>query len=127
MSYYSNIPDPNQLNADAVFSNYYNQNWYVDSSTSNHLTGDRSILNSGPLNHSGQSISTIECISHPVHGSKSANVPLGFGSIKLQNILYVPALCRNLISVGRLTDQQHVLIFEDNCFFVLDNKYNRKL
>ena len=39
----------------------------------------------------------------------------------------MPALRWNLISVGCFTNQQHVLIFEDNCFFVLDNKYNKRV
>jgi hypothetical protein len=62
-----------------------------------------------------------------VQGSGSASVSSGSGSIKLQHIRYVPALKRNLVSVGCLTDQKHVLVFQDNCFLVLDNKYNRKV
>jgi hypothetical protein len=45
-----NLPyhlDSHQLNADAVFSNYYDQNWYIDSGTSSHLTGDSSNLDPG--------------------------------------------------------------------------------
>jgi hypothetical protein len=36
----------------------------------------------------------------------------------------MPTLRRNLISIGRLTDRQHVLIFEENC---LDNNNSRKI
>jgi hypothetical protein len=124
MSYY---PDPSQFNVDVVFSNYYDQNWYVDSGTSSHLTGDSSNLDLDMYSSSGQIVSTAYGVSHPMQGSGSANVSFGSGSIKLQHILYVPALKRNLVFVGCLTDQKHVLVFQDNCFLVLDNKYNRKI
>ena len=80
MSYY---PEPSQFSTNAVFSNYYDQNWYVDSGTSSHLTGDSSNLDLDMYNSSGQTISTANGGSHLVQGSSSANVSSGSRSIKL--------------------------------------------
>lgn len=63
MSYY---PDPNQLNLDVVFSNYYNQNWYIYSGASSHLTGDNLTLDLGTLNNYEQTVSTADGVSYPV-------------------------------------------------------------
>jgi hypothetical protein len=91
--------EPSQFNADAVFSNYYDQNWYVDTGASSHLTGDSSNLDLDTYRSSSQTVSTVDGVSHPVQGFGSASVSFWSGSIKLQHILYIPALKRNLVSV----------------------------
>jgi hypothetical protein len=80
MPYY---PEPSQYNADAVFSNYYDQNWYVDFGASSHLTGDSSNLDLDTHSSSSQTVSTADGVSHPVRGSGSASVSSSSGSIKL--------------------------------------------
>jgi hypothetical protein len=78
-----NYPEPSQYNADAAFSNYYDQNWYVDSGAFNHLTGDSSNLDLDTHSSSGQTVSTVDGVSHLVRGSGLANVSSSSGSIKL--------------------------------------------
>ena len=45
----------------------------------------------------------------------------------MTNVLYVPSLKRNLVSVGSLADQGHVVMFTNKSCIILDNLKNRKV
>lgn len=54
------------------------------------------------ISPSKKSVTTADGKSHRVDAIGSSSVSTSFGSINLSNILYVPALHRNLISVDAL-------------------------
>jgi hypothetical protein len=94
-----------------VLSNYYDHNWYLDSGTSNHVTSQHASLELIDNNYIGQSVSTADGVSHKINGIGSTSVNSGSGSINLKQVLYVPSLTRNLISIGSLTDDGHMVLF----------------
>jgi hypothetical protein len=103
--------DNSQLHADAMLSNYYDQNWYLDLGASSHVTCQHASLELVDSNFTGQSVSTADGVSHEINGIGSTSVNLGSGSINLKQVLYVLSLTRNLISVGSLIDDGHMVLF----------------
>ncbi|KAA0060208.1 Integrase, catalytic core [Cucumis melo var. makuwa] len=89
----------------------------VDSGATNHVTTDYSNL-SNPSEYSG--------IEHVIVGNGNelqisctgnSNLSDGKSSIKLENVLYVPDIKKNLISVSKLVQDNNVLEFYgDHCF-----------
>ena len=80
--------------------------WLVDSGASNHMTRDLF-----------QFSSLYDDVSkHIIHTANSHTLPaLGIGSVgNLSNVLYVPNLKANLVSVGQLVDQNCVVKFSPN-------------
>lgn len=45
----------------------------------------------------------------------------------MTNVMYVPALKHNLISVGLLADEGHVIVFTNRKNLVLDNVRNKHI
>jgi hypothetical protein len=114
--------DNNQLHADAVLSNYYDQNWYLDSGASSHITSQHAILELIDNNYIGQSVSTADGVFHKISGIGSTSVNSGSGSINLKQVLYVPSLTRNLISIGSLTDDGRMVLFtRKQCLILQDD------
>ncbi|PHT97665.1 ABC transporter B family member 18 [Capsicum chinense] len=80
--------------------------WHLDSGASNHMTGDLSQFSSLS---SGVS-------KHIIHTTNEHTLPAsGISSVgNLSNVLYVPNLKANLVSVGQLVDQNYVVKFSPN-------------
>ncbi|KAF3653356.1 hypothetical protein FXO38_15678 [Capsicum annuum] len=87
-------------------SSSINSTWHLDSGASNHMTGNLSqfsSLSSGVSKH----------FIHTANGHTLSSS--GIGSIgNLSNVLYVPNLKANLVSVGQLVDQNCVVKFSPN-------------
>ena len=112
------------LQANAVLSDYYDQNWYLDSGASSHVIGHQGSLTLDN-NTTRQNVSTADGASHQVAGIGTTTVSSKTGSINLNRVLYVPALSRNLISVGSLTDKGYIACFDEKkCFLI--NKGNKR-
>jgi len=77
--------------------------WHIDSATSNHMTGDST------------QFSTLSNLSsqYDIVTANGSKLPAsGIGSVSLfTNVLHVPSLKANLISVGQLVDQNCIVIF----------------
>lgn len=99
----------------------------MDSGASRHVTGVREHL--GPVtSHVGRkSVTIADGERHVVGGSGEANVQLDCGEIKMTNVMYVPSLKRNLVSVGSLADEGHVIVFTNRICLVLDNARNKQI
>lgn len=100
--------------------------WYLDSGATAHMCNDRKAfetLSNGPISN----ISTAgkeNIISHGM-GIVRINVKVHgkIKSIKLTNVLYVPELRSNLLSVPAITEKKYKVKFSDNNAYVnkLDN------
>lgn len=107
----SNCTPPSEL---AIEVNYTSSvptyhDWYVDSAVSGHVTSNRATLsNVGPSTSIGNVITA---------NGDSLNV-VGHATLSLDNnksvseVLYVPGIARNLISVGQLTNAGNVMVFD---------------
>ncbi|KAH0683551.1 hypothetical protein KY290_022175 [Solanum tuberosum] len=94
------------LSASSGTSNSIKSTWHLDSGASNHMTGDLS-----------QFSSLYDDVSkYVIHTANRHTLPAsGIGSVgNLSNILYVPNLKANLVSVGQLVDQNCVVKFSPN-------------
>ncbi|KAL4582707.1 hypothetical protein LXL04_007266 [Taraxacum kok-saghyz] len=97
-----NVPNSPVANATGTKMSPNHQPWLVDSGASHHLTSDRSFLHSvseygGPdeiILGDGTNLS----ISHTGH----TNIHTSSRSLTLPNVLCVPKLQKNLLSVGKL-------------------------
>lgn len=82
-------------------------NWYFDSGASTHVTGNKDLLSNiseGPT----AKITTASGITLPVAAKGAINLP---GNKSISNVLYVPGLCKNLLSIGKLADAGHYTLF----------------
>lgn len=106
---------------------YNSEKWYMDSGTSRHVTGEKNHLVSVTSPVGKRTVTTADGERHAVGGSGDVNVKSDCGEIKMTNVMYVPSLKRNLISVGSLTDKGHVIVFTNRKCLVLDNDRNKQI
>jgi hypothetical protein len=107
-------------NADYVLGQYYDQNWYMDSRASSHVTGQQASLELISDSLPAQNVTTADGNSHRVGVVGSTTVASTSGGINLHKVLYVLALQHNLISVRSLTDEGHTIVFTDTQCLILD-------
>ncbi|KAL5814583.1 hypothetical protein ACOSQ4_025224 [Xanthoceras sorbifolium] len=89
--------------------------WYIDSGCSNYMTGNKNIF--GILNDSFQSEVKIGDDKRlQVKGKGDILIQTKKGVKRITDVLYVPGLKHNLLSVGQLLQKGHDVIFkEDVC------------
>jgi hypothetical protein len=91
-----------------------NPAWYLDSGTSNHITGDKSVFSS-LQNSQGQKVRSAGGHGHDVTGVGNVAIQLPSGEIQsINHVLYSPSICKNLLSIGFLTDKKMSLDFHDS-------------
>jgi hypothetical protein len=110
-----------EYNAATAFTNYYNNNWYVDSGATSHVTGQRASLELLQDNSRNQTVTTAGGGSHQISGIGSTTVMADSGGINLNRVLYVPALKRNLMSVGSIADEGYALVFTKTHCLIMNN------
>ncbi|KAL3677349.1 hypothetical protein R1sor_027297 [Riccia sorocarpa] len=93
--------------------------WYVDSGASTHVTGTANGLDQFTEVSSSTGVKSAGGQVHSVKGSGNVLFKVENGEIKrVSDVLYVPGLSKNLLSVGRLTDKGVVVIFDTHqCVF----------
>lgn len=79
------------------------QTWYLDFGAIRHVTGDKDTIDEIKEVESG-TITTTRREKHKILGIGDAKLCIHSGAIKLKEVLYVPTLRHNLISVGSLTE-----------------------
>jgi hypothetical protein len=88
--------------------------WYLDTGASRHVSGNEATFDSLDSNRAGL-VSTASSHSHQMAGTGSVSFHLGTGSIKkVDNVLYVPGITKNLLSIGTLTDRGYIACFDRN-------------
>lgn len=99
----------------------------MDSGASCHVTSAREHLESVIPPIGRKTVTTADGEHHAVGGSGNVNVKSNCGEIKMTNVMHVPSLKRNLISVSSLADKGHVIVLTDKKCLVLDNVRNKKV
>ncbi|KAH9751748.1 retrovirus-related pol polyprotein from transposon RE1 [Citrus sinensis] len=100
------------------------QGWYIDSGATHHLTNNLQNLNLGK-EYSGNQLLHVGNgqglhISHIGYTSLSTSCG---SSLHLHDILYVPQLTKNLISISKLLENNNLIIeFVANMCFIKDKK-----
>lgn len=93
--------------------------WYLDSAASSHLTGESSHLTNVIEHLSPSSLTTASGHRLPVLGRGKAKLS---DNKTLDDVLYVPAATRSLISVGQLADAGHIITFDAHSCSVVHSR-----
>ncbi|KAF3772871.1 Retrovirus-related Pol polyprotein from transposon TNT 1-94 [Nymphaea thermarum] len=107
-----NVPaDVQQLLMTALSKLNLKQNdqgeWYVDSGAAAHVTGETDNLSSVfPYLDKG-SVVTGDGSHHTITHIGNAQISMGSSSIPLKNVLVVPSVKKNIVSVSKLIDDTH--------------------
>lgn len=101
------------------------RNWLIDSGASSHMTGSTEPFCNFDRNHkSGIRVANGEIISSAGIGTvkELVNTEGGIKEIELREVLFVPQISDNLISVGKLTERGDIVEFErDGCYLRTGN------
>ena len=125
-------PPPNRNPRSAYLANMdgpSDNNWYLDSGATHHLTNDVNNMHVHEA-YSGRSKLFIGngaslCITHIGHAVLKLKNSITSPTIKLNNILLVPQITKNLISISQLTKDNNVVVeFTDKFYFVKDKVKN---
>jgi len=97
--------------------------WYPDSGASAHMTHDPSTL-TAPIPYSGSSqVMVGDGTLLSINSIGSSTLPTTSKPLLLKNVLYVPSLTKNLLSIQRLcADNNSFIHFTNSIFFVKDMK-----
>jgi gag-polypeptide of LTR copia-type/GAG-pre-integrase domain len=124
----SSNPSHQALMAEPTSNPDHTTSYYIDSGASTHVTNDLNAMNNA-YSYSGPEVVHIGNgkglqIAH----KGSALLPTPFQTLKLQNVLHVPEMTKNLLSVSQLTSDNNVSVefFSDSCF-VKDKETQRIL
>ncbi|KAF3785990.1 hypothetical protein EJ110_NYTH24012 [Nymphaea thermarum] len=95
--------------------------WYVDSGAAAHITGDTCNLSSVFSYLDQGSVVTGDGSHHTISHIGNAQISLGCSSIPLKNVLVVPSVKKNIISVSKLIDDTHSSVeFTPSSVYVKD-------
>lgn len=99
--------------------------WYIDSGCSNHMTGVKQNFIS--LDESFKSNVKLGDGKYvKAEGKGEIAVQSKQGSTKfIKDVLYVPSLSQNLLSVGQLAQKGYMLNFNENSCSIIDKKANQ--
>ena len=103
-----------------------NDVWYVDSGASNHMTHHKNWFNELHVPEQPGYVETGDDTVHPIE--HVGNVPLAMHDGKSKytaDVLHVPTITKNLVSVGQMVEQGLQVKFNSDGCFVEDpnNKY----
>jgi hypothetical protein len=81
-------------------TNFLNTNWVLDSGATDHMTGDKNLLNNYKC-HEGKQFVVVAGDKMEILGNCSIN----FFSKNIQNVLHVRNCASNLISISKITNE----------------------
>jgi hypothetical protein len=88
--------------------------WLIDSGASNHMTGQRNILSCISEKKFSQKVTLGDDYQYAIKGVGESNHKLNSGnSLKIKDILYVPGLTKNLLSISALEKKGFRVAFID--------------
>ncbi|KAJ7946728.1 Retrovirus-related Pol polyprotein from transposon TNT 1-94 [Quillaja saponaria] len=102
-----------------------NNVWFLDSSCSNHMSGTRSLFKE--LDESDKTDVTLgDSKNIGVEGRGTINIKTSQGNAKiLQDVMLVPGLSHNLLSIGQLMISGYSILFDDGFCTIKDKKYGQ--
>ena len=75
--------------------------WLIDSGASKHMTGQKKTLSKLEEKNSPKKVSLGDEYQYPIKGIGEASYKLDLGnSLKMKEVLYVPGLKKNLLSIS---------------------------
>ena len=91
-----------------------NDTWLVDSGASKHMTGFKDYLSTLIERESPQKVKLGDDYQYPIKGVGEASYKLESGKLlKMKNVLYVPGLKKNLLSISGLEKKGFRVAFVD--------------
>ncbi|KAI5322684.1 hypothetical protein L3X38_031756 [Prunus dulcis] len=94
--------------------------WYVDSGCSNHMTGKKELLIDINSKVTGKvQMPTGELVS--IAGMGTLVLDTNSGSKYIREVMYLPGLRENLLSVGQMDDHGYHLVFGSNMCSIYDS------
>jgi hypothetical protein len=88
--------------------------WIIDSGASRHMTGDRARLSNLNEKKTSYKVELGDKTTYPVEGFGQAAIKMKTGNyVHLSNVLYVPGLEKNLVSISCLEDKGNRIAFVD--------------
>jgi predicted aspartyl protease len=93
--------------------------WLIDSGASRHMIGDRKNFSSMKENETPYKVEFVDKNSYVVKGIGQATIKMeSCNSIHLSNVLYLPGLKKNLVSISCLEEKGDRITFVDGKVFV---------
>ena len=88
--------------------------WLIDSGASKHMTGKKATLSNLEEKNSPQKVSLGYYCQYPIKGIGESSYKLDSGtSIKMKEVIYVPSLKKNLLSISALDKKGYRVSFID--------------
>ena len=88
--------------------------WIIDSGASRHMTGDQARLSNLNEKKTSYKVELGDKTTYPVEGFGQATIKMKTGNyVHLSNVLYVPSLENNLVSISYLEDKGNIIAFVD--------------
>ena len=88
--------------------------WLIDSGASKHMTGQRDILSCISEKKFSHKVTLGDDYQYPIKGVGESNYKLDSeNSIKMKDVLYVPGLKKNLLSISTLDKKGYRVAFID--------------
>jgi hypothetical protein len=88
--------------------------WIIDSGASRHMTGDQVRLSNLNEKRTSYKVELGDKNTYPVEGIGQASIKLKTcNNVHLSNVLYVPGLEKNLVSISCLEDKGNIIAFVD--------------
>jgi len=115
--------------ADSACNNIVDQRWCLDSGCTSHLCNNSELFTK--TQHFKGSVRLANDATASVKGKGDVKVTFSKGKrnkpVTLQNTLYVPNLRMNLLSVAKIVDRKHQVLFTQNRAYVKDASGNVKM
>jgi hypothetical protein len=88
--------------------------WIIDSRASRHMTGDQARLSNLNEKKTSYKVDLGDKTTYPMEGFGQASIKMKIGNYgHLSNVLYVPSLEKNLVSISCLEDKGNRIAFVD--------------
>ena len=105
----------------ASFNNLVDDNWYLDSGASHHLTQNAGNLINSTLYTRTNKVTVGNGTHLSISNIGSYRLVSNSRSFQLRKVFHIPFISTNLISVAKLCSNNNALIeFRSNSFFVKD-------
>lgn len=117
---------PKAYAASPSFSSGPNQ-WYVNSAATHHITNDLNNLQLYQPYHGQDQVTVGNGSNLPILHSGKGILPTPKFPFHLRNVLHVPSISSNLLSVQQLTKDNHCTVTFDDRSFVVQDKITKQV
>lgn len=96
--------------------------WWFDSGATSHMTNDKSLLIN--FREANGKVAVANSAAIDIKGVGTATLhPVGYNSITVENVLYIPELSTNLLSVSKIAERGYTVCFRQSGCQVI-NKFD---